>query len=291
MSLGKADRKSGLGRGLTALLSDSDSKINSVATIPLDKISANPFQPRQEFDEDAIAELAASVAVHGVIQPITVRLVGEGEYQLIAGERRTRAARKAGLKEIPAYLRDAEDQAMLEMALIENIQRQDLNSMEVAYSYQRLIEECQLKQEELGNRVGKSRSAVTNHLRLLKLPAAIQKAIRAEKISTGHAKALLTLTEKPEQQMALMNLIIQKKLSVRQAEKLANSIAKDEKDEVEESDEHPIELEAIQSWANKLSEQLGRDVTITFNRAGKGSVTIAIDSETDLINLTHQLER
>ena len=188
-----------LGRGLGALLTNADTDITSfsganlgtIALLPISSIEANPFNPRSNFDRDALEELAISIATHGIIQPLTVRKLGRDNYQLISGERRFRAAQLAGLTEVPAYIRVANDQAMLEMALVENIQREDLNAIEVGLSYQRLIEECNLTQEQLGLKISKSRSDVTNHLRLLKLPAEIQAGVRDNQISMGHARALV----------------------------------------------------------------------------------------------------
>ena len=197
-------KRNALGKGLGALLENADTDItsgskhrspNSVALIPINSVIANPFQPRTEFEQQALDELSASIQVHGIIQPITVRKIGVDKFELISGERRTRAAILAGLSEIPAYIRLANDQEMLEMALIENIQREDLNAIEVSLSYQRLLEECGLKQEELGQRVGKKRSTVNNYLRLLKLPDEIQLAIRDAMIGMGHARALISIDD------------------------------------------------------------------------------------------------
>ncbi len=198
-------KRNALGRGLSALLSDTPSddrlevdvaqpassgNVNGIVNeISLTEIETNPFQPRQHFDEEALNELAESIRVHGIIQPITVRRLAPHQYQLISGERRFQASKRAGLLAVPAYVRSADDQQMLEMALIENIQRENLNPIEISLSYQRLISECNLKQEELGDRVGKNRSTVTNYLRLLKLPPDIQIALRDNKLSMGHARA------------------------------------------------------------------------------------------------------
>jgi len=200
MAESKFKKRSGLGRGLGALLEDSGEKEKisgsgatprgAISEIDISKIEANPWQPRSDFDEEALNDLAESIKVQGIIQPITVRALSEKEFQLISGERRLQASKKAGLKTIPAYIRLADDQQMLEMALIENIQRENLNAIEIALSYQRLLAECDLKQEELGERVGKNRSTVTNYLRLLKLPPDIQIALRDGKLSMRHARAL-----------------------------------------------------------------------------------------------------
>src|SRR5690606_28665149 len=245
-------RKTGLGKGLGALLNDSvdipaksnqqveeaplvtSSVINttkengSISHVRVEEISVNPFQPRTEFDPVALQELAESIILQGLIQPITVRKISDGNYQLISGERRLRASRLAGLTEIPAYIRTANDQQMLEMALIENIQRENLNAIEVALSFQRMIEECNLKQEELGERVSKNRSTVTNYLRLLKLPPVIQAGIRDGQISMGHARALINVGE-VEKQLYVYQEIIEKGLSVRMAEILVRNIQQQSK--------------------------------------------------------------
>ncbi|PZR31826.1 MAG: chromosome partitioning protein ParB, partial [Azospira oryzae] len=243
-------KKKALGRGLSALLSDTptDDKleveisaaanlvttppvtetvqtvvVNNLNEIPVDQIEVNPFQPRQHFDQDALLELSESILVHGIIQPITVRRLAQNQYQLISGERRFQASKLAGLKQIPAYIRSADDQQMLEMALIENIQRENLNPIEISLSYQRLITECNLKQEELGDRVGKNRSTVTNYLRLLKLPPDIQVALRDHRVSMGHARAIVSV-ENPDTQLFIFKKILSEDLSVRKVEELARQL-------------------------------------------------------------------
>jgi ParB family chromosome partitioning protein len=234
-------KKKALGRGLSALLSDnsSDEKldvdivspapepakpVSGIAEIPIEEIEVNPFQPRTHFDQDALLELAESIRVHGIIQPITVRRLGPHQYQLISGERRFQASKLADLKSIPAYIRSADDQQMLEMALIENIQRENLNAIEIALSYQRLISECSLKQDELGERVGKNRATVTNYLRLLKLPPDIQIAVRDNRISMGHARAIINV-ENSEQQLYIFKKTLTDDLSVRKVEELVREIS------------------------------------------------------------------
>ena len=220
-----------MGRGLSALLSDAEVdatsrdgvNIGSVALIPLANLEANPFQPRTEFDPEQLEELRQSISIHGVIQPITVRKMGYDKYQLISGERRTRAAMMAGLTQIPAYIRVANDQEMLEIALIENIQRSDLNAIDVAVSYQRLIEECNISQDELGERVGKDRTTVNNYLRLLKLPDEIQMGIKVGKVSMGQARAIINIPDQ-QQQLELYQHIIANNLSVRDVEALAKKV-------------------------------------------------------------------
>jgi ParB family chromosome partitioning protein len=224
-------KKAGLGRGLGALLenantdittSNSNANTGNVAMIAISSIEANPCQPRSEFEQTALNELTESIRVHGVIQPITVRKMGYDRYQLISGERRTRASLQAGLTEIPAFIRIANDQDMLEMALIENIQRSDLNAIEVALSYKRLLEECNLKHEELGERVGKDRTTVNNYLRLLKLPELIQRGIQLGKVSMGHARAMINMDDAVAQ-MELYEQIIREELSVRDVESLVKA--------------------------------------------------------------------
>lgn len=224
-------KKAGLGRGLGALLenantdittSNSNANTGNVAMIAISSIEANPWQPRSEFEQTALNELTESIRVHGVIQPITVRKMGYDRYQLISGERRTRASLQAGLTEIPAFIRIANDQDMLEMALIENIQRSDLNAIEVALSYKRLLEECNLKHEELGERVGKDRTTVNNYLRLLKLPELIQRGIQLDKVSMGHARAMINMDDAVAQ-MELYEQIIREELSVRDVESLVKA--------------------------------------------------------------------
>ncbi|MBL7843237.1 MAG: ParB/RepB/Spo0J family partition protein [Cyclobacteriaceae bacterium] len=230
-------KKKALGRGLNALLSDSESEerlesdlpvvhpspSGSIAEIPIGQIEVNPFQPRTHFDKESLQELAESIKVHGIIQPITVRRLARDQYQLISGERRFQASQLAGLKTIPAYVRSADDQQMLEMALIENIQRENLNAIEIALSYQRLISECNLNQEQLGERVGKNRATVTNYLRLLKLPPDVQIAVRDNKITMGHARAIINV-ENPDQQLFIFKKILSEDLSVRKVEELVRSL-------------------------------------------------------------------
>ncbi|MGI4804728.1 MAG: ParB/RepB/Spo0J family partition protein, partial [Janthinobacterium lividum] len=228
-----ADKRNALGRGLGALLNDSvhvnasakktepsakdqpePENFRGVNAVKISEIEVNPFQPRTEFDEVALKELADSISVQGLIQPVTVRKIGKNSYQLISGERRLRASKLAGLTEIPAYVRTANDQQMLEMALIENIQRENLNAIEMALSFQRMIDECNLKQEELGDRVSKNRSTVTNYLRLLKLPPVVQSSIRDGEITMGHARALIAV-EDAAKLLYIHHQIIEKGLSVR----------------------------------------------------------------------------
>ncbi|NIK73210.1 ParB family chromosome partitioning protein [Thermonema lapsum] len=286
-------RKKGLGRGLGALLSDSDAmqqttpstnpKQDSIQEIPISSIEPNPFQPRQDFDPEALQELAESIKVHGIIQPITVRRLEDGKYQIISGERRWQASQLAGLTSVPAYVRTANDQQMLEMALIENIQRQDLNPIEIALSYQRLITECGLKQEELGERVGKKRSTVTNYLRLLKLPPDIQAGLRDGLLSMGHARALISL-ENPAQQLFIYQKIISEKLSVRQVEQLVQAVqTKTSPSQKPSRSDLTPELKQLQQ---RLSSHFGTKIQIKTGKSpDRGEIKIPFTSIDELNRL------
>lgn len=283
----KLKKKTGLGRGLGALLEDSEEKEligggprESVIEIPVDSIEANPFQPRTDFNEEALEELAESIRVQGIIQPITVRALGEKEFQLISGERRLHASKRAGLKAIPAYVRTADDQQMLEMALIENIQREDLNAIEIALSYQRLLSECSLKQEQLGNRVGKNRATVTNYLRLLKLPPDIQVAVRDGKISMGHARAIIAI-DKVDTQLGIFKKIIQESLSVRKVEQLVREMANPAKESHKSKEKEEINPE-IAKLQNKLTSYFGTKIHVRADKNNKGEIKIPFVSADEL---------
>jgi ParB family chromosome partitioning protein len=242
------------------------------------EIETNPFQPRQHFDQEALNELAESIKVHGIIQPITVRKLSDHQYQLISGERRFQASKIAGLKSLPAYVRTANDQQMLEMALIENIQRENLNPIEISLSYQRLISECSLKQEELGERVGKNRTTVTNYLRLLKLPPDIQIALRDNKISMGHARAIINIDD-PGSQLFIFKKIISDDLSVRAVESMARKLAQGAKGSSEiKIQDTPKEIHQLQS---RLSSHFGTKVTVKSD-GKKGDIRIPFLSVEDL---------
>ena len=296
MAESKFKKRSGLGRGLGALLEDTDDngklgsldsekKGSSISEIPLSQIETNPWQPRTEFDEKALNELAESIKVQGIIQPITVRSLSQNEYQLISGERRLQASKIAGLETIPAYVRTADDQQMLEMALIENIQRENLNAIEVALSYQRLLSECDLKQEELGGRVGKNRSTVTNYLRLLKLPPDIQVAIRDGKISMGHARALISI-EDVDLQLSIFNQVIQQDLSVRKVEELVRNIGKETS-----TPSKPAEVDPeISNLQTKLASHFGSKIQIKTNASNKGEIKIPFNSTEDLNRILEILD-
>lgn len=283
-------KKKGLGRGLSALLSDtpetgeleeSPAASGNMTEIPVGDIEVNPFQPRQHFDQEALIELADSIKIHGIIQPITVRRLSRGKYQLISGERRFQASKKAGLKTIPAYVRSADDQQMLEMSLIENIQRENLNAIEIALSYQRLLTECNLKQDELGERVGKNRTTVTNYLRLLKLPPDIQIALRDNKLTMGHARAIINI-DNPEVQLLIFKRTIREDLSVRQVEELARSMGRTKQPpkSVASGTAAGSSREIVQ-LQGKLSSHFGTKVSVKSD-GKKGEIKIPFLSIEDL---------
>lgn len=286
-----------LGRGLSALLENSDTDItgvepkalHSIANIKISQIIANPFQPRTEFDEDALLELSESIKVHGIIQPITVRKIGYGKYELISGERRTRASILAGLKEMPAYIRLANDQQMLEMALIENIQRENLNSIEVALSYKRLLDECGLKQEQLGERVGKKRSTVNNYLRLLKLPDEIQLAIKDGKLMMGHARALVNV-ENPARQMAIFKSAVNASMSVRQVEEMV----REEKESGEANDMKTttkyFDFSDYIKDKSVIEKKFNTDVRFKSHSNDNGTIIISFSSKEQLEDILNKMK-
>ena len=286
------NKKRGLGRGLDAILQSPETDITSsdisgnyvagaVAEINIDFIEANPFQPRTDFDESALNELAESIKIQGVIQPVTVRKMGRDKYQLISGERRLRASKMAGLKTIPVFIRVANDEQMLEMALIENTHREGLNAIEVALSYQRLIEECNITQEQLSEKVGKDRSTVTNFLRLLKLPPEVQVALRDEFISMSQARAIINIEDKTKQ-LVILKEIIDKDLSVRQVEELVRSLNSKNVKTKKQKDVLP---EAFIFTVDSLSKSLNTKVKINRNSKGKGSLTIDFKNDEDFERL------
>ena len=277
-----------LGRGLDAILQSPETDITSkdisgdfvagaIAEIDINLLETNPFQPRTEFDETALKELADSIKEQGVIQPVTVRKLGYNKYQLISGERRLRASKRAGLTKIPVFIRVANDEQMLELALIENIHRENLNAIEVAISYQRLIDECNMTQEEVSDKVGKSRSAVANFLRLLKLPAEVQIAIRDGHISMGHARALINVPDK-EQQLKILQQIIEGEMNVRQTEDLAEKAKNPGSKEKKQTNFIP---EHFKSKIKTLSQTLNTKVKVTRNVKGQGSVVIDFKDEAE----------
>ncbi|MBM3403848.1 MAG: ParB/RepB/Spo0J family partition protein [Bacteroidetes bacterium] len=293
------NKKKALGRGLSAILASPDTDITSrdisgdfvagaVANIPLDKIEPNPFQPREGFDMEPLKELAQSIISQGIIQPLTVRKLGYDKYQIIAGERRFKAAKIAGLASVPCFIRVANDEEMLEMALIENIHRENLNPLDIAISLQRLIDECNLRHEEVSEKIGKERSTVTNYLRLLKLPAEIQAAIRDQKITMGHARALINI-EDATSQLGLLDTIFRKKLSVRQVEELVRQLKDYSPLPKRIIQRHLPESAALQQ--TQLREKYRTDIEIRISRKGKGSIVFPFQSEEELDQLINNLNR
>jgi ParB family chromosome partitioning protein len=291
-----------LGRGLSALLQNTETDITSanntvpagaVALIAISSIEANPFNPRTHFELSALEELKTSILTHGIIQPITVRKMGRDRYQLISGERRFRAAQLAGLNEVPAYVRIANDQNMLEMALVENIQREDLNAIEVALSYERLIDECKLTQDQLSEKVAKSRSHIANHLRLLKLPAPIQAAVRDKQLTMGHARALLALGSEKEQ-LAALERILSEQLSVRAVEALSKP-ATEPNNKVQGKSANVKEKISLTTteklYLSYLSEQLQSKVSLDKEATGKGKLIIHFEEEQQLQRLIEMLKK
>ncbi len=281
-----------LGRGLGALIDDADiikEQISGIAEIELSKIEANPFQPRTTFDQEKLEELSASIREIGLIQPITLRKSGDGKYQIITGERRFRASQMAGLYKIPAFIREADNDAMLEMALVENIQREDLNPIEISLSYQRLIDECSLTQETLSTRVGKKRSTVANYLRLLRLPAIVQKGLREKQISVGHAKALINIDEN-DIQVALFNQIIRHDYSVRKIEEIVREMNEREntpEEGISDKEPFPAHLLPIKEL---ITSAIPLPVKFSANNGGKGKIVISFKNEGDLRKIVKILE-
>lgn len=295
-------KKAALGRGLGALLKDSPQKEKNqelvsdlpktgIYEISLSEIQVNPFQPRTHFDKDALHELSESIRVQGIIQPITVRKLAEGEYQLISGERRFQASKMAGLEKVPAYVRTANDQQMLEMALIENIQRENLNALEIAHSYQRLMAECNLKQEELGERVGKNRTTVNNYMRLLKLPPDIQAGLRDNIISMGHARAIINV-EDIDKQLAIYKRTIAEELSVRKVEALVKALnagpEERQSDKIQGLD--PVRKYEIGKIQQRLSSHFGSKVQLKADGKNKGEIKIPFGSADDLNRILEILD-
>ena len=300
----------GLGKGLAALLGEEAAKIDEfrkpvgyvnkeiagsqprreptadVLRIPVDMVEANPFQPRMAFDQEALEELAASIRTLGLIQPITVRKVGENRYQIISGERRFKACRMAGMTMIPAYVREADDQGMLEMALVENIQRENLDPIETALCYQRLIDECRLTQDAMADRVGKKRSSVTNTIRLLKLPVKVQHDLKVGILSVCHAKVLLSVDD-PKVQEELCDITIKDDLSVRALENLVRKYLRQTKPSVKKEQELPEEYNRMLSC---LGRYFGNDISLRRSPGGKGSLTIRFDSDEEISRFLQALE-
>ncbi len=289
-----SNKRSALGKGLSALLenagtditskSTNDGGVGSVSLLPISSIEANPFNPRTNFEKLALEELSKSIAIHGIIQPLTVRKLGRDNYQLISGERRFRASQLAGLTEVPVYIRVANDQTMLEMALVENIQREDLNAIEVALSYARLIEECNLTQDQLAQKISKSRPSISNHLRLLKLPAVIQASVRDNVLSMGHARALVAASDEALQ-LAIFNRIIEDGLSVRDAEQLIRQGYVEPRTTSSTSSKSTVipKIEKNQSvFQHHLSDKLATKIEIKKSPTGNGKIIVNFNSEVDL---------
>lgn len=300
-------KKRALGKGLGALLDtggleytaggydlerDTAPQPGTIAYIPLNQIESNPFQPRKEFEEEALLELANSIKEQGIIQPVTVRQIEPGKYQLISGERRCKASRIAGLTEVPAYIRSADDQAMLEMAIVENIQRADLNPIEVAIGYQQLMDEYQFTQEALSERLGKSRSSVANFMRLLRLPAEIQHGLQTEMISMGHARALITV-EDLQTQIDIFHDIVEQALSVREVEEIVRNLANEpyQKQEEKSSEPRPDMSAQFKELQRQLSKQVGHKVVIKVKPNGKGSLVINFKDQEALDNIINLLSK
>lgn len=297
-------KRSALGKGLSALLENAETDITSngggngivgsISNVAISNIEANPFNPRTNFEKEALQELSESIKAHGIIQPLTVRKLGRDKYQLISGERRFRASQLAGLTEVPAYVRVANDQTMLEMALVENIQREDLNPIEVALSYQRLIEECDLTQDQLSQKISKSRTSITNHLRMLKLPVEIQAGVRSLAISMGHARALVSAGDE-DVQIALFQRVVNEKLSVRDVEALIrgeeiSSPQSKEKGAPKKATIIPISNNEY-VFKEHLSDQLATKVDIKKSGNGSGRIIVNFNSEVDLNRIMELLNK
>jgi ParB family chromosome partitioning protein len=291
-------KKNALGRGLDALITFNDSDTqgsSSISEVELSKITPNPDQPRRNFDEEALQELSASIMSIGLVQPITLRKLNDESYQIIAGERRFRASQMAGMESIPAYIKTVDDDETMEMALIENIQREDLNSIEIALAYQKLINTLSLTQEQLSERVGKKRATVANYLRLLKLPAEVQVGVKDKKIDMGHARALVTMND-PVAQLSLYNLILKEGLSVRNVETIVretgdgkpfNELLNSKKSKGNSARQSSKEKlsDDFEELKKHLSSYFNTDIQFSYNKKGKGKITIPFDSSEELERL------
>lgn len=289
-------KKKALGRGLSALLDDAETEAprkdlpreylpEYTTPVRADQIEPNPFQPRTHFDENELRELAGSIREHGIIQPLTIRRVGHNKYQLISGERRLKASRLAGLTEVPAYIRLANDEQMLEMSLVENIQREDLNPLEIAVSFQRLLEECHIRQEELSQKVGKDRSTVANYIRLLKLPGEVQVAVRDNLISMGHARAIINVPDE-KSQLLILKRILERKSSVREVEEMVRNLGKPKLPAAHASS-LPARYEKAKSL---LHDKLLSKIDLKINRKGAGAIIISFDSAEDFDRIISKLD-
>lgn len=289
-------KKSVLGRGLGALIDDNKyekaSEIEALGTVKeveLSKIKANPFQPRTNFEKEALEELAQSIVKLGIIQPITLRKIDD-YFQIISGERRYRAALQVDLKTIPAYVREADDQAMLEMALVENIQREDLNAIEIAISYQRLIDECQLTQDLMSERIGKNRATISNYLRLLKLPVEVQIGIRDKKISMGHARALVAL-EEPDELLKIYFKIINEELSVRKTEQLVKGASEEELEKLPNKKPVSTLPEHFSNFKKQLAQRVKQKIDLKLDAKGKGKIIIPFNSDEEFEELVKMFNK
>jgi ParB family transcriptional regulator, chromosome partitioning protein len=291
-------KKKALGRGLSAILESPETDITSrdisgeyvagaIAHVKIIQIDPNPFQPRINFDESALAELVISIQNQGLIQPVTIRKMGYDKYQLISGERRLKACKMAGFSEIPAYIRIANDEQMLEMALVENIQRTDLNPLEIAISFQRLMDECNLKQDELSKKVGKDRTTISNYVRLLTLPAEIQLAIRDSRISMGHARALITISD-IRTQLLILHRILERKLSVRQVEEIVRTLTSAATPVKKR--QQPILPVKFEKGKEILNSKLHTNVELRINNKGHGFIIIPFQSDEDFDRIVSEIE-
>lgn len=288
-----ATKRNALGRGLDSLISMGDVQTggsSAISEIEVARIVPNPDQPRRTFDEETLAELAASIAELGVVQPLTLRLADDGDYQIIAGERRWRAARIAGLRTVPAYVRTVSDSEMTEMALIENIQREDLNAIEVALGFKKLIDTYHLTQERLSERLGKKRATIANHLRLLRLPAEIQLGLRDRKLDMGHARAILAIDD-PKIQLRIYKRILKEGLSVRAVEELGRRMAEETADKPEGETQKPSRPAELDSLERDFASYFPVPVKVARSRSGKGTVTFRFSSDDELHSLVRIFER
>jgi len=287
-------KKNALGRGLGALMDNADDVRHqrpaaSIIEIDIDEIEVNPWQPRSHFDEERLNELSMSIKAVGIVQPLTLRKVEGGKYQIIAGERRFRASKLAGITKVPAYVRDAEDDIMLEMALVENIQREDLDPIEVAISYQRLMDECSLTQESMSDRVGKKRSTISNYLRLLRLPAEIQLGLRQKQISMGHARAIINV-EDASKQIDIFERIVREDLSVRKVEEIVRAIDRVEEDDNNDKSVKPVS-EAYAELRHQLSDFFKTNIQFSRDSKGKGKIVIPFRSDEELEQIVAILDK
>lgn len=288
-----SSKRNALGRGLDSLISLGEVRTDgssAISEIEISRIVPNPDQPRRTFSEESLDELAASIRELGIVQPLTLRLADDGKYQIIAGERRWRAASRAGLSSVPAYVRTASDSEVTEMALIENIQRENLNAIEVALGFKKLIDTYKLTQERLSERLGKKRATIANHLRLLKLPAEIQLGLRDRHIDMGHARAILAVQD-PKAQLKLYKKIVKEGLSVRTVEKLAREASQDQKEKEQKAKEQSESEKMYSAFAKQLSTRFGTQVKFSRNANGKGSISIKFSSDDELHRLIKQLDR